>query len=56
MAYSYGTPQLSFDEVSTSKHIDFTAAYLSVWKVVNGSCKVAATMYQPEGEHSVANR
>ena len=56
MAYSYGTPQLSFDEVSTSKHIDFTAAYLSVWKVVNGSCKVAATMYQPEGEHSGANR
>ena len=56
MAYSYGTAQLSFDEVSTGKHIDFTAAYLSVWKVVDGSCKVAATMYQPEGEHSVTKR
>lgn len=56
MAYSYGTAQLSFDEVPSGKHIDIIAAYLTVWKVVNGSCKVAATMYQPEGEHSVADR
>jgi hypothetical protein len=50
MAYSYGTGHMSFDEVSTGKHVDFTAAFLSVWKVVNGSCKLAASMFEPEGE------
>jgi hypothetical protein len=50
MAYSYGTAHMSFDEASTGKHVDFTAAYLTVWKIVNGSCKVAATMFQPEGD------
>lgn len=50
MAYAYGTGHLSFDEVSTGKHVDFTAAFLKVWSVVNGSCKLTATMFEPEGE------
>ena len=50
MAYVYGTGHVAFKEVATNKNIDFTAAFLMVWKVVDGSCKVAATMYQPEGE------
>jgi hypothetical protein len=32
MAYEYGTGQVSFDDVQTGKHYDFTAAYLRVWK------------------------
>lgn len=50
MAYAYGTGHMSFDDVSTGKHIDFTAAFLTVWKVVNGSCKLAASIFEPEGE------
>ncbi len=50
MAYGYGTGHMSFDEVSTAKHVDFTAAFLTVWKVVNGSCKIAASIFEPEGE------
>jgi|ERR1700722_9935342 len=50
MAYLYGTGHMSFDEVSTAKHVDFTAAFLTVWKVVNGSCKIAASIFEPEGE------
>jgi hypothetical protein len=50
MAYAFGTGHMSFDEVSTGKHVDFTAAFLTVWKVVNGSCKLAASMFEPEGE------
>jgi len=45
-----GTGHMSFDEVSTGKHVDFTAAFLAVWKVVNGSCKLAASIFEPEGE------
>ena len=48
MAYSYGTEHMSFDQVSTKEHIDFTAAFLKVWRVVDGACKIAATMYEPE--------
>jgi hypothetical protein len=50
MAYTYGTGHVGYQEVATGKHVDFTAAYLMVWKVVDGSCKIAATMFQPEGE------
>lgn len=50
MGYAYGTGHMSFDEVSTGKHVDFTAAFLTVWRVVDGSCKETATMFQPEGE------
>jgi len=49
MAYAYGTRHMSFDKVSTGKHVDFTAAFLTVWKVVNGSCKLAASIFEPEG-------
>ncbi len=49
MAYAYGTRHMSFDKVSTGKHVDFSAAFLTVWKVVNGSCKLAASMFEPEG-------
>ena len=44
MAYEYGTHHMSFDDKQTGKHIDFTNAYLRVWKAVNGSCKLAANM------------
>jgi hypothetical protein len=50
MGYAYGTEHMSFDEVPTNKHVDFTAAFLKVWRVAEGSCKVAAAMYEPEGE------
>ena len=50
MAYEYGTGHMSFDDSDSGKHIDFTDAYLRVWKADNGSCKLAATMAQPEGE------
>jgi len=49
MAYEYGTGNLSFDEVGSGKHIAFTAAYLRVWRSVDGSCKEAAVMFEPEG-------
>jgi hypothetical protein len=32
------------------KLVDFTAAYLQVWKAEGGSCKLAAQMFEPEGE------
>jgi hypothetical protein len=49
MAYEYGTSNLSFDEVGSGKRITFTAAYLRVWRSVDGSCKEAAVMFEPEG-------
>ncbi len=48
MAYEYGTSHISFDDVKTGKHEDFTAAYLRVWKADGGACKVAAEMGEPE--------
>ncbi len=48
MAYEYGTSHLSFDDVKTGEHEDFTAAYLRVWKAEKGVCKVAAEMAEPE--------
>lgn len=50
MAYEYGTENIKFDERKSGKHFDFTAAYLRVWKAVDGSCRVAAQMQQPEGQ------
>jgi ketosteroid isomerase-like protein len=50
MAYEYGTSRIIFDEVKSGQHQDFTAAYLRVWKAADGSCKIAAAMFQPEGE------
>lgn len=50
MAYEYGTENIRFDERKSGKHFDFTAAYLRVWKAVDGSCRVAAQMQQPEGQ------
>ena len=48
MAYEYGTSHMSYDDVKTGKHEDFTAAYLFVWKADKGVCKVAAEMAGPE--------
>lgn len=50
MAYEYGTAHMSYTERDTGKLIDFTAAYLRVWKGEGGSCKLAAEMFEPEGE------
>lgn len=49
MAYEYGTGNVTFDEVSSGKHIAFTAAYLRVWRAIDGSCKEVALMAEPEG-------
>ena len=49
MAYEYGTERMAFDEKATGKHVDFTAAYLRVWKAEGGKCLVAAQMFEPEG-------
>lgn len=51
MAYEYGTGQMSFDERDSGKHIAFTAAYLRVWRAVDGSCKQAAAMFEPEDQN-----
>jgi hypothetical protein len=51
MAYEYGTGNVSFDEASSGKHIAFTAAYLRVWRSIDGSCKEAAFMAEPEGDN-----
>jgi hypothetical protein len=48
MAYEYGTSHVSYDDVKTGQHEDFTAAYLFVWKAEGGACKVAAEMIEPE--------
>jgi hypothetical protein len=48
MAYEYGTAKASFDERDTGKHVEFTAAYLRVWRAVDGSCKLAAEIFEPE--------
>ena len=50
MAYEYGNGSMAYDEVKTGKHISFEFAYLSVWRVTDGQCKVAAVMFQPTGE------
>lgn len=51
MAYEYGTGDVSFDERSSGKHVAFTAAYLRVWRAIDGSCKEAAVMFEPEENH-----
>jgi ketosteroid isomerase-like protein len=51
MAYEYGTRDLSYDDKKTGNRLNFTNAYLRVWKTVDGSCKVAAIMYEHEGAH-----
>ncbi len=48
MAYEYGTAKASYDERDTGKHVEFTAAYLRVWKAGDGSCKLAAEIFEPE--------
>ena len=48
MAYLYGTRRVSFDEKQSGKHVNFTNAYLQVWKAVDGVCKIAATMTERE--------
>jgi ketosteroid isomerase-like protein len=48
MAYEYGTSHISFER--EKQHVEFTAAYLRVWKASGGQCKIAAMMAQPEGE------
>lgn len=48
MAYEYGTSHMSYDDIKTGKHEDFTAAYLFVWKADKGVCKVAAEMAEAE--------
>jgi ketosteroid isomerase-like protein len=50
MAYEYGTAHVSFDNKKDGKHVDFTAAHLRVWKAVDGKCKIAAEMFEPEGQ------
>jgi len=54
MAYEYGTSHVSFDNVKTGEHEDFTAAYLFVWKADGGARKVAAEMFEPENTHQPA--
>jgi len=51
MAYAYGTRHISFNEKQGGKHVEFKNVYLQVWKVVDGACKIAATMTEREGQH-----
>ena len=50
MAYVYGSGHGSYDEAETGKHIEFTPAFLMVWRIDQGSCKIAAVIYEPQGE------
>jgi hypothetical protein len=54
MAYEYGTSHLSYDDVKTGEHEDFTTAYLRVWKADGTACKVAAEMAEPENTQQQA--
>jgi hypothetical protein len=54
MAYEYGTVHISYDDARTGEHADFTSAYLRVWKPVNGACKPAAMMAEPEDTPAAA--
>ena len=54
MAYEYGTVHISFDDVKSGAHEDFTSAYLRVWRADGGACKVAAEMAEPENTHQEA--
>jgi ketosteroid isomerase-like protein len=49
MAYEYGTTRISFDQ-QDGKHVDAIHAFLRVWRVDGGSCKLAASMIQRQGE------
>ena len=42
--------RVSYNERQSGKHIEFTAAYLRVWRAEDGVCKLAAVRFQPEGE------
>jgi hypothetical protein len=56
MAYEYGTSHVSFDNIKTGEHEDFTAAYLFVWKADGGACKVAAEMAEPENTNQPTSK
>jgi ketosteroid isomerase-like protein len=47
MAYEYGTGSLSYEERKTRKHVSFEIGYLRVWKLVDGDCKAAASLFKP---------
>lgn len=49
MAYEYGTSRITYDDVSTGKHVDFQTAYLEVLSAEGDACKIVATMAQPIG-------
>jgi ketosteroid isomerase-like protein len=50
MACVYGTRHVSFDDKQTGKHVALNNAYLQVWEAVDGTCKIAATMTEREGQ------
>jgi hypothetical protein len=54
MAYEYGTSHMTYDDVKTGQHEDFTVADLRVWKADAGACKVAAEMAEPENTNQPA--
>lgn len=56
MAYEYGSSHMSYDDVKSGHHEDFTAAYLFVWKAERGACKVAAEMAEPENMSQPAQK
>lgn len=47
MAYAYGTSHGIWDDAHG--HHDNTTGFLDVWRVMEGSCKLAARMVQLEG-------
>ncbi len=47
MAYDYGHAHLEFDETRSGKHISYDLAYLRVWKLVDGQCRLAASFSRP---------
>jgi hypothetical protein len=48
MAYVYGSYTLSYDEIESGKHVEFTNAYLRVFKADGDTCKIEAEMYERE--------
>ena len=50
MAYDDGTAHVEYDETGSGKRIAFDIAYLRVWKVVDGKCRIAASYSRPVGQ------
>jgi len=50
MAYGFGENHFTYDEGESGTHVDRTTAFLTIWRADAGTCKLAASMIQREGQ------